>query len=623
MEARPDLVDALTALRERIAAARFPLALPGAERARRSRSELLIQLDGYLVPRVREPDAPLLAVVGGSTGAGKSTLVNSLIGRRVSPAGVLRPTTRTPVLICHPDDHHWFAGPRVLPILGRVWLPRDQRDEFSAAPPPAATDDGRPALAVETSRAIPAGLALLDAPDIDSVAGGTRDLAADLIAAADIWVLVTTAARYADATPWNLLRTAREWNVTLATVLDRVPHQILPEVSRHYAALLDRAGLGDIPRFTVPELPESAGGSGLLPASTVSALRQWLAHQAQDPAARAVAASRTALGTLGALRGRIAALAGAAAAQAAAATRMDQHLADAFADAARRVRDCLDRGGLMSGQVRAHWLSFPQDSSSDELMDALTEALISLLAEELIAAGERTTLRWEREPGAPPRRQPPEKVRARTGILVRRLRRCLEELAEEEARAVLDAGPGPAPVGGRAPVRGRGPSAGPSGPLGPARLPSRPPAGQSRAPAPADTGRRRVLRGGRSPGRGPGTGPATGTGHRPPTGRDGLPDDSPRHPCDAGETAALLMTALLCGRRAAPAGQALQALLGSARAARLRDRAAKLLHRYVDRAVGEERDLRGAPLHRLAVTPDHQVELVAAYSLLGRRLPAR
>ena len=49
-------------------------------------------------------DAPLLMVVGGSTGAGKSTLVNSLVGADVSPAGVLRPTTRAPVLVCHPAD---------------------------------------------------------------------------------------------------------------------------------------------------------------------------------------------------------------------------------------------------------------------------------------------------------------------------------------------------------------------------------------------------------------------------------------------------------------------------------------------------------------------------------------
>ncbi|MBT2885700.1 ATP-binding protein, partial [Streptomyces sp. McG5] len=115
LDVRPQLLDALSALRDRVAAARFPLPVPGAPRARVNRDELLAQLDDYLLPRLRAPEAPLLAVIGGSTGAGKSTLVNSLVGRQVSEAGVLRPTTRTPVLVCHPDDHHWFGTGRVLP----------------------------------------------------------------------------------------------------------------------------------------------------------------------------------------------------------------------------------------------------------------------------------------------------------------------------------------------------------------------------------------------------------------------------------------------------------------------------------------------------------------------------
>ncbi|MGO4748903.1 dynamin family protein, partial [Streptomyces sp. 2MCAF27] len=123
LDVRPRLLDALTALRDRVDAARFPLPLPGADRARRGRAELLAQLDDYLVPRLRAPQAPLLAVIGGSTGAGKSTLVNSLVGRRVTEAGVLRPTTRTPVLVCHPEDRQWFTGQRVLPQLTRVWVP--------------------------------------------------------------------------------------------------------------------------------------------------------------------------------------------------------------------------------------------------------------------------------------------------------------------------------------------------------------------------------------------------------------------------------------------------------------------------------------------------------------------
>ncbi|CAM5228945.1 hypothetical protein STENM223S_00189 [Streptomyces tendae] len=113
-------------------------------------------------------------------------------------------------------------------------------------------------LRVETADTLPPGIALLDAPDIDSLVADNRVLAAELICAADIWVMVTTAARYADAVPWHLLRTAKEYDATLVTVLDRVPHQVVSEVSRQYAALLTKAGLGDVPRFTVPELPESA-----------------------------------------------------------------------------------------------------------------------------------------------------------------------------------------------------------------------------------------------------------------------------------------------------------------------------------------------------------------------------
>ena len=52
---------------------------------------------------------------------------------------------------------------------------------------------------------IPPGLAILDAPDIDSVVAENRQLAAQLLAAADLWLFVTSAARYADAVPWDFL----------------------------------------------------------------------------------------------------------------------------------------------------------------------------------------------------------------------------------------------------------------------------------------------------------------------------------------------------------------------------------------------------------------------------------
>src|SRR5215210_3365286 len=117
---RADLPAALGRLRDDLRAVRLDLDAPGAEEARHTRDDLVAQVDDYLLPRLGQMDAPALIVVGGSTGAGKSTLLNSLVGSVVSPAGVLRPTTRAPVLAFHPHDLEWFEGARVLPGLPRA-----------------------------------------------------------------------------------------------------------------------------------------------------------------------------------------------------------------------------------------------------------------------------------------------------------------------------------------------------------------------------------------------------------------------------------------------------------------------------------------------------------------------
>lgn len=445
LDVRPELIDALSALRDRVAAVRLPLPLPGAPRARQTRAELLAQLDDYLLPRLKDPDAPLLAVVGGSTGAGKSTLVNSLVGRRVSEAGVLRPTTRTPVLVCHPEDHHWFAGVRVLPQLTRVWLP--QRAENGADGGADEADDigdgdveslEANALRIDTAPSLPRGLALLDAPDIDSLVVENRLLAAELICAADVWVMVTTASRYADAVPWHLLRTAKEYDASLVSVLDRVPHQVVDEVSRQYGALMTRAGLGDVPRFTIPELPESAGGgSGLLPTTAVAPLLAWLAHRVQDPAARQQAVVRTASGVVDSLNVRMPELAGAVAAQYAASVRLMGAVEDAYTTEGDRVRRQTQRGAVLAGDARTRWRSYPRDSSARELLDSLVESLGALLQCAVAAADERVEEAWRREPAAAALEAPGHRdaeTSERIGMAVRRWRRELEELAEEEVR---------------------------------------------------------------------------------------------------------------------------------------------------------------------------------------------
>ena len=118
--ATTDMVAALIRLRAALDGVALPLDVPEAEEHRVMRREMVDQLEDYVLPRLIQIEAPLLTVVGGSTGAGKSTLVNSLVGRRVTEPGVLRPTTRSPVLVHNPADVDWFDKERILPGLART-----------------------------------------------------------------------------------------------------------------------------------------------------------------------------------------------------------------------------------------------------------------------------------------------------------------------------------------------------------------------------------------------------------------------------------------------------------------------------------------------------------------------
>lgn len=91
-------VDAARALADALTGAALVMDL----HARASAERALRRLQDVVLPRLEDANAPILIVVGGSTGSGKSTLVNSLVGRNVSRAGVVRPTTRCPVLVCSP-----------------------------------------------------------------------------------------------------------------------------------------------------------------------------------------------------------------------------------------------------------------------------------------------------------------------------------------------------------------------------------------------------------------------------------------------------------------------------------------------------------------------------------------
>lgn len=350
------LSDLRTALRE----LRLPLELPGVADDRHAARRLVEQLEDFLLPRVRQMGAPLLAVVGGSTGAGKSTLVSSLVGASVTPSGVLRPTTRAPVLVHHPDDAAWFSSDRILPDLPRVT---------------GATATGR-ALRLVAHPAVPRGLALLDAPDIDSVEAENRRLGEELLGAADLWVFVTTAARYADAVPWDLLTDAARRRAVLAMVLNRVDVATRTAVSADLGRMLTERGLADAPLFAVPE---AALVDGLLPSVALTDLSTWLRTVVGDPASRERVVRRTVAGAVADVVARAPGLAAAADAQVADAERLRDVARGAYADAAREVGEATSDGTMLRGEVLARWQEYV---GTGELLRAV-EARVSTVRDRV------------------------------------------------------------------------------------------------------------------------------------------------------------------------------------------------------------------------------------------------
>jgi energy-coupling factor transporter ATP-binding protein EcfA2 len=358
------MVTALVRLRAALMGVALPLELPGVDEHRATRDEMVDQLEDYVIPRIVTLEAPLLAVVGGSTGAGKSTLVNSLVGSVVTESGVLRPTTRSPVLVHNPLDADWFGADRLLPELERVHHP---------------THDPH-ALQLVALDVVPQGLAILDAPDIDSVEESNRQLAAQLLAAADLWLFVTSAARYADQVPWDFLRQAAERSAAVAIVLDRTPPDAVETVAGHLARMLAARGLKDSPLFTVSEAP--LNDDGLLAPRYVAEIRSWLSELGGDAGARAAMIKQTVEGAVRSLTRKAHTVADACVEQSEAIERLRAAANAAYDEEIRKLLDATADGTLLRGEVLLRWQEFV---GTGELLRTL-EQKVGRLRDRLVNA---------------------------------------------------------------------------------------------------------------------------------------------------------------------------------------------------------------------------------------------
>ena len=387
----------------------------GTATARTLLAAMARQLDDYILPRSASVDNPLTIVVGGSTGAGKSTLVNTLLGEPLTQSGAIRPTTRHPVLLHRAEDEAALSPERFLPTLPRTRT--SGMNAGSQALPGLDPKIARALIPITTS-ALPQGIALIDAPDIDSVSEENRTLAKELLSAADLWLFVTTANRYADAVPWELLHEAAARSIAIAVVLNRVPEGDEEAIENDLRRMLDEAGIHAVLIHTVTEQPRDESGT-LAPVS-LAPLTLWIRELGADAPARAAIARQTLAGAVETLAGNLQVLAAEQARQQVAHQSLATIAAEEYEDALTTIDGALSDGSLLRGEVLSRWHDFVgtgdffrsldstigrlrdrvgsalrgQPAAAQKVEDALESGIHAVVLDAAARASENTRTRW-------------------------------------------------------------------------------------------------------------------------------------------------------------------------------------------------------------------------------------
>lgn len=387
----------------------------GTATARTLLAAMARQLDDYILPRSASVDNPLTIVVGGSTGAGKSTLVNTLLGEPLTQSGAIRPTTRHPVLLHRAEDEAALSPERFLPTLPRTRT--SGMNAGSQALPGLDPKIARALIPITTS-ALPQGIALIDAPDIDSVSEENRTLAKELLSAADLWLFVTTANRYADAVPWELLHEAAARSIAIAVVLNRVPEGDEEAIENDLRRMLDEAGIHAVLIHTVTEQPRDE--SGMLAPVSLAPLTLWIRELGADAPARAAIARQTLAGAVETLAGNLQVLAAEQARQQAAHQSLAAIVAEEYEDALTTIDGALSDGSLLRGEVLSRWHDFVgtgdffrsldstigrlrdrvgsalrgQPAAAQKVEDALESGIHAVVLDAAARASENTRTRW-------------------------------------------------------------------------------------------------------------------------------------------------------------------------------------------------------------------------------------
>jgi energy-coupling factor transporter ATP-binding protein EcfA2 len=309
----------------------------GDEAARRSR-QLEDHLVGHVLPRARSLDAPLLVLLIGPTGAGKSSLLNTLAGFAASPSGVVRPTTREVVVLAQPGARETLLGAGMpLSVLAADRLRLIERDE------------------------VPEGIALVDSPDVDSIEHANRELTDRLAEAADLGIFVTTAVRYADRVPWEVLARARDRGLPLVVVVNRMPPNAIDRttVLEDIKRLLAEAGV-QTEGVELVSIPEGATDPAIdgLASDAVAPVRGRIDALGADREARRALAARALAGSLAGLAPLVERVADDLEHEAIESDALQRAAAHAFQSESTGLRERLAGGTFLRAEALRQWQAF-------------------------------------------------------------------------------------------------------------------------------------------------------------------------------------------------------------------------------------------------------------------------
>ncbi|MFW6380319.1 MAG: hypothetical protein ACOCZF_02795 [Halorhodospira sp.] len=353
---------------------------------------LLRRVDG-LVARLEREDEPLLVVFAGGTGAGKSTLANTLAGSAVAATSPRRPTTAVPTAIGRSAE--------LDAVLRRGVL---------------AAEASRATLRTAPLESVPAGLIVVDAPDVDSVETANREVAERLLEVADVWIWLTTARTYADEAGMVYLRQAAQLDVSTLVVLTQANEAEAGEILPDLAEKLRMAGHRTV---ETAHLPSAEISGECLPEAIAAPVLERIRALA-PPDQRAAHRERTVLGAVRYLPDELGELLRAVEAERTAAQRLERLLDAAYAELPERLLAELQSGEPLRREVLRRWSELVGSGWLQRQFHA--------------AAGQLSPKRWLRwlpRPGGTPQRVEDEaKAHAREGI-AERLHTVLEHAAVE------------------------------------------------------------------------------------------------------------------------------------------------------------------------------------------------